>query len=95
VRSGAEGEDVDAVPLDSATLGVRGGRRPFADHEVVADVAAATAEAQVGLIGEGRLEQLPDGRSLGRDCAVWFSNTMSAVCIDMIASTSCSFQAWS
>ena len=48
----AEGEDVDAVPLDGAALGVRGGRRPFADHEVVADIAAATAEAQVGLIDE-------------------------------------------
>jgi hypothetical protein len=65
----AEGEDVDAVPLAGATLGVRGGRRPFADHEVVGDVAAATVGTQVGLIGEGGLEQLPDGRSLRPDCA--------------------------
>jgi hypothetical protein len=52
----AEGEDVDAIPLDGATVAVGGCRRPFADHEIVADVAPAAAEPQFGLIGEGGLQ---------------------------------------
>src|SRR5215207_620408 len=60
----AEREYVDAVPLDAATLGVRGRRGPLADHEFVADVAAPAAEAHVGLVGECGVEQLADRLAL-------------------------------
>jgi hypothetical protein len=44
----AEGKDVDAVPFDGAAFRVRRGRGPFADHEVIAEVAAPATKRRSG-----------------------------------------------
>ena len=72
-----------------------GAGRPFLGDHAVADVEAASREVKVGPAFEDRPAVPSRTSSPSADSpAVWFSKTMSAACIDMIASRSWAFHAW-